>query len=69
MVKKFYLDDENSRMMPRMKDFVSVIKDDGSPEHVQKKLILCNLSEYMQIRRVHSVGSNVANSIRFALFV
>ena len=32
-------------MMPGMKDFVSVKKYDGSREHVQKKLILCNLSE------------------------
>ena len=45
MVKKFYLDDENSRKMPGMKDFVSVKKYYGSREHVQKKLILCNLSE------------------------
>ena len=44
LVNKFYLDDENSRMMPGMKDFVSVKKDDGSREHIQKKLILCNLS-------------------------
>ena len=32
-------------MMPGMIDFVSVRKDDGSRELVQKKLILCNLSE------------------------
>ena len=36
LVKKIYLDDENSRIMPGMKDFVSVKKDDGSREHVQK---------------------------------
>ena len=35
--KKFYLDDENSCMMPGMKGFVSVKKDDGSREHVKKK--------------------------------
>ena len=40
LVKKFYLDDENSRMMPGMKDFVSVKKDYDLREHVQKKLIL-----------------------------
>ena len=28
--------DENSRMMPGMKDFVSVKKDDGSRQHVKK---------------------------------
>ena len=32
-------------MMPGMKDSVSVKKDDGSREHVQKKLIMSNLSE------------------------
>ena len=45
LVKKFYLDDENSHMIPGMKDFISVKKDDGRREHVKKKLILCNLSE------------------------
>ena len=45
LYKKCYLDDENSRMMPGMKDFVSVKKDDGSRKHDKKKLILCNLSE------------------------
>ena len=55
MVKKFYLDDENSHMMPGMKDFVSVEKDDGSREHVQKKLIPCNLSElYVNFKAQHS---------------
>ena len=33
-------------MMPGMKDSVSVKKDDGSREHVQKKLIMSNLSEW-----------------------
>ena len=54
LVKKFYLDDENSRMMPVMKDFVSIKKDDCSREHVQKKLFLCNRSElYANFKAQH----------------
>lgn len=45
VVLNFYNDDENSRLLPGKKDFVSVKKEDGSREHVQKRLILCNLSE------------------------
>ena len=41
-------------MMPGMKDFVSVKKGDVSREHVQKKLILCNLSElYANFKAQH----------------
>ena len=54
MVKKFYLDDKNGRMMPGMKDFVSVKRYDGSRDHVQKKLILCNLPElYANFKAQH----------------
>ncbi|KYM96890.1 hypothetical protein ALC62_12427 [Cyphomyrmex costatus] len=42
---KAFLNDENSRLLPGMKDFVSVRNKDGSREHVQKRLILSNLSE------------------------
>lgn len=45
LAKAFYEDDENSRLLPRMKDFISVRKEDGSREQVQKRLILSNLSE------------------------
>ena len=41
-------------MMPDMKDFVSVKKDDGSRAHVQKNLILCNHSElYANFKAQH----------------
>ncbi|CAH0555039.1 unnamed protein product [Brassicogethes aeneus] len=45
LVISSYTHDENSRMMPGMKDYVSIRKDDGSREHVQKRLVLCNLAE------------------------
>lgn len=32
-------------LLPGMKDFVSVRKNDGSHQHVRKRLILCNLKE------------------------
>lgn len=55
LVKAFYANDENSRLLPGMKDFVSVKKDDGSREQVQKRLILCNLSElYEKFIQKHS---------------
>ena len=40
-----YKNEEYSRIMPGMKDFVPVKKIDGSREHVQKRLIICNLLE------------------------
>lgn len=45
IVKAFYNDDENSRIMPGKQDFVSLKRDYESREHVQKRLVLCNLSE------------------------
>ena len=43
-------------MVPDMKDFVSVKKYDGSRKHVQKKLILCNLSElYANFKAQHPI--------------
>jgi len=44
LVIDFYNNDENSRMLPGKKDYVSV-KINGKREHVQKRLVLCNLSE------------------------
>ena len=37
----FYKGDEYSRMMPGMKDYVSL----GEKVHEQKRLLLCNLNE------------------------
>lgn len=45
LVKQFYQQDDNSRLLAGMKDFVSIRKSDGSREHVQKRLVLCNLKE------------------------
>ena len=43
--KKCYEDDENSRRMLGKKDYISVKKEDGTREQVQKRLILYNFSE------------------------
>ena len=40
-----YLSDEMSRVMPWMKDYVSIMTDTGKSEHVQKRLILCSVKE------------------------
>lgn len=45
LVTKFYQCDENSRIVPGMKDFLSVKKCVGSREHIEKRLWLCNLNE------------------------
>ena len=46
LVRGFYTSEELSREMPGAKDFVSIRnKDTGKREHVQKRLILCNLKE------------------------
>ena len=44
-VHKFYLSDEISRIMPGMKDYVSVRGTNGHRVHQQKRLLLCNLKE------------------------
>lgn len=43
-VEKFYLAEENSRVMPGRKDYISVVKN-GKREHEQKRLLLFNISE------------------------
>lgn len=45
LVNAFYFSDDYSRAMAGMKDFVSVRKHNGSREQIQKRLLLCNLSE------------------------
>ena len=44
LVLDFYESEEVTRTMPGKKDFVTVVND-GRKEHVQKKLILCNIRE------------------------
>eukprot|EP00731_Ephydatia_muelleri_P005409 Em0002g1585a len=53
LVKLFYLNDTVSRVMPGKKDCVSIVVD-GEKEAVQKRLLLCNLSEaYKQFQSDH----------------
>ena len=53
LVKEWYRSDEVSRVMPGMKDFVSV-KIGDTRMHVQKRLILCNLREvYASFKTKH----------------
>ena len=62
LVVNFYSDDENSRMLPGKKDYVSVKKEDGSREHQQKRLILCNLSELYSNFRQQNQGVKIGFS-------
>ncbi|XP_066585899.1 uncharacterized protein [Prorops nasuta] len=48
-VLEFYLDDEVSVNMPGMKDYLSIRNDNGKREHIQKRLILCNLKELYKL--------------------
>jgi len=50
-VKEFYCNDRVSRLMPGMKDFVSVLVN-GKRQQIQKRLVLCNLKEaYEQFKQ------------------
>ena len=50
IVTSFYEDDENSRSMPGAKDFVSIARN----QHVQKRLLLCNVNElYVKFKSEH----------------
>ena len=50
LVTEFYCNDEFSRMMPGKKDFVSLARN----QHMQKRLILCNLKElYVMFKEQH----------------
>ncbi|CAH0557022.1 unnamed protein product [Brassicogethes aeneus] len=52
LVNDFYLREDNSRVMPGKKDFVSIKKDDGQREHLQKQLIICDVKELLN-RNIH----------------
>ena len=45
ILKKCYISDNISRIMPGKKDFVSVRGNDEKREHMQKRLLMCNLRE------------------------
>ena len=54
VVTNFFNDDEYSRQLPGRKDYVSV-RIDGRKQHVQKRLLLGNLSElYEAFKKDHS---------------
>ena len=46
-IVNFYEDDSNSRLLPGAKDYISTKTVDGG-QYIQKRLILCNLSELYQ---------------------
>lgn len=48
LVRKFYLREDVSRVMPGKKDFISVKLNDGKRSHIQKQLLLCNIDELYQ---------------------
>lgn len=51
LVKSFYLREDNTRIMPGKKDFVSVKLDDGKRVQLQKQLLMCNIDElYRQFK-------------------
>ena len=53
-IKRFYLSDDVSRVMPGKKDFVSVVQVQGKRVHQQKRLLLCNLREaYREFKERH----------------
>ena len=43
-IVNFYKDDSNSRLLPGAKDYISIKTVEGR-KHIQKRLILSNLSE------------------------
>ena len=46
-IVNFYEDDSNSRLLPGAKDYISIKTVDGR-QHIQRQLILCNVSELYQ---------------------
>ena len=53
-VKRFYESDDISRVMPGLKDCISVKQNNGKREHVQKRLLLGNLREiYCLFKKEH----------------
>ena len=67
LVCNFYESDNISRIMPGKKDYISVRKEDGRVQ-IQKRLILCNLSElYRMFKDEHpteKVGFSTFASLR-----
>jgi len=57
VVRSFYCSEMISRLMPGMKDYVSVMNvKDGQRQHIQKRLVLCNLKEaFESFKQSHSL--------------
>ncbi|KAJ8684704.1 hypothetical protein QAD02_020497 [Eretmocerus hayati] len=56
LVRNFYLDDDNSRIMAGMKDTKSVEDSSNRKIHVQKRLVLYNLPElFIKFKDKHSM--------------
>ncbi|XP_057336012.1 uncharacterized protein LOC130674639 [Microplitis mediator] len=60
----FYVSDDISVNLPGKKDFLSIRNNEGKREHVQKKLILCNLKELYETFK----EQNPENKIGFSTF-
>ena len=54
LVKNFYEKDDVSRIMPGIKDFISIKQEDSKREHVQKRLLLADMQElYCFFKKEH----------------
>ena len=55
LIKCFYERDDISRMMPGLKDVLSIKQENGKREHVQKRLLLADLHEiYSLFKKEHA---------------
>lgn len=61
-VIEFYKNDDVSVNLPGKKDFISVRNDNGQRQHIQKKLILCNLKELYATFKEQHLDDNVGFS-------
>lgn len=59
LVAKFYLREDNTRIMPGKKDFVSIKLDNGTRIHLQKQLLMCNINELYQQFKLEYPGIKV----------
>jgi hypothetical protein len=62
LVKAFYYDDEMSRVMPGVKDFMSVKERGGKRVHKQRRLLLLNLNELHMLFKQRRPDINVGLS-------
>ncbi|CAG9788176.1 unnamed protein product [Diatraea saccharalis] len=67
LVTTFYLREDNTRILPGKKDFVSVKLHDGNRVHLQKQLIMCNINELYQQFKLEYPATKVGLSKFFSL--